>query len=305
MAAIQNAYGERMSRKQKLHEPLPLDFDDVLTAISDEQRPAETSFSARPFLKWVGGKRSILDELIRRLPTTYTTYCELFLGGGALYFAVKPALAYLSDVNFHLIVTFEAVRDDVEGVIRELTIHSAHHSKPYFLEGREKIFTETDSTKLAAWFIYLNKTCYNGLYRVNKAGKFNVPMGSYKDPTILDEDNLRLCAQVLKNADIRQHDFAQKKPQKDAFYYVDPPYHKTYSGYDGTGFGDEQHKNLALFCRKIDAAGGFFMMSNSDTPFIRGLYDGFAIETVSASRSVSCKGGQRGKEQELLVRNYE
>ena len=217
---------------------------------------------------------------------------------------MKPDNARLSDVNFHLVLTFQAVRDDVEGLIKALKVHASRHDKGYFLNARKRLFLETDPLKIAGLFVYLNKTCYNGLYRVNKAGQFNVPIGDYKDPPILDEDNLRLCSEALRDVEITQHDFSQVKPRKDWFYYLDPPYHQTFSNYAGGGFDEAQHKNLATLCREIDQAGGFFMLSNANTKFVRGLYKGFALETVAASRSVSCKGEQRGKELELIVRNY-
>lgn len=287
-----------------MHEPLDGDFGDILAAVADEQKPDAHTVGARPFLKWVGGKRSILPELLARMPDRYETYNEPFLGGGALYFALQPESANLSDINFHLIVTFRAVRDDVDGVIRALKIHAAHHDKAYFLNARERLFKEKEPTKIAGLFIYLNKTCFNGLYRVNSSGKFNVPMGDYKNPAILDEPNLRAASQVLQGTDIEQHGFGQVKPRKDDFFYLDPPYHETYDGYSGSGFGDKEHAELAEFCKLIDKKGGYFMLSNSDTPFVRKLYKGYTIENVAASRSVSCKGDQRGRENELLIRNY-
>lgn len=291
-------------RERKNHEGLGMDFDTVLTAIASENRPLTRIISARPFLKWVGGKRSILPELLKRMPAEFDAYHEPFMGGGALFFAVKPEEAYLSDVNFHLVLTFKAVRDDVENVIKQLKMHTRLHDKEYYRKARLKLAKEKDTTKLASLFIYINKTCFNGLYRVNKAGGFNVPMGDYKNPPILDEENLRNCSKVLKEVTIEQHGFDHTKIYKNDFYYLDPPYHETYSQYDGSGFGDIEHQKLADFCKKIDQKGGFFMLSNSDTPFVRELYKGYNIETVSASRMVSCKAHQRGKENELIIRNY-
>mgnify|MGYP000010223177 CR=1 FL=1 len=291
-------------REKKYHEGLGVDFDQALATIASENRPLTRVIVARPFLKWVGGKRSILPELLKRMPSEYDAYHEPFMGGGALFFAVKPTEAYLSDVNFHLVLTFKAVRDDVEALIRQLKVHERLHNKEYYLKARQKLFKEKDNTKLAALFIYINKTCFNGLYRVNKSGGFNVPMGDYKAPNILDEDNLRNGSKVLQGVDIEQHGFEHTKIYKNDFYYLDPPYHETYSGYDGSGFGDKEHQNLAEFCKKIDQKGGYFMLSNSDTPFVRELYKEYTIETVSASRMVSCKAHQRGKENELIIRNY-
>lgn len=294
-----------MSREPKRHEPLPYSFDEVLTAIADEQKPSSRTITARPFLKWVGGKRSILAELTARMPPHYDTYNEPFLGGGALFFSTQPERAYLSDVNFHLIITFHAVRDNVDQVIYFLKIHASRHSKEYYLRARTRLFKEREPARIAALFIYLNKTCYNGLYRVNQSGGFNVPMGDYKDPAILDEDNLRNASHVLHAAEIAQHDFMQVKPHKDDFYYLDPPYHETYDGYNGKGFGDNEHKRLAELCHTIHKIGGYFMLSNSDTELVRTLYKSYHIEQISASRSVSCKAHQRVKANELVIRNYQ
>ncbi|MCZ6677700.1 MAG: DNA adenine methylase [Candidatus Poribacteria bacterium] len=279
-------------------------FSSVLHDIADVNKPKAHTIQARPFLKWVGGKRSVLPELLARMPANYERYCEPFLGGGALYFAVQPKYAYLSDINFHLIITFQAVSDDVDRLINNLKIHDRKHDKEYYLKARERLFTEKDPAKIAGLFIYLNKTCFNGLYRVNKSGKFNVPMGDYKNPPIVDEENLRNASQVLQNTEVAQHDFTQLPIQKKHFYYIDPPYHKTYDGYNGGGFGTQEHEKLAEYCKEIDNKGGYFMVSNSDNSFVRKLYKSYDIERVSASRSVSCKGHQRGKENELIIRNY-
>lgn len=280
-----------MGRNPKYHKPITIGFNETLKAI--------------PFIKWVGGKRSIINQLLARVPKSFDTYCEPFLGGGALFFALKPEKAYLSDINFYLVITYRAVRDDVDKVIANLKIHKQYHSLEHYQKARIELGTEQDPIKVASLFIYINKTCYNGLYRVNKAGLFNVPMGKYEDPAIVDEDNLRACSAFLQNTDIFQHDFSHIKPQKDQFLYLDPPYHETYSGYDGAGFGDEQHAKLAEFCREVDRKGGYFMLSNSDTEFVRELYKGYNIEVVSASRFISCKANERNKTDELIIRNYD
>lgn len=293
-----------MSRPRKLHAPLEAEFEDVLTAIADENMPTIQAATARPFLKWVGGKRSILPELIARMPDTFGSYCEPFLGGGALFFERKPPKAYLSELNFYLVLAFRAVRDDVERLISELKVHEKKHDKEYYLKARRKIAQEADLTKIGAWMIYLNKTCYNGLYRVNLSGAFNVPMGSYTTPAILDEENLRACSKALQGVEIMQHDFEQTPVQRGNFYYLDPPFHNTFSSFDSSGFGDTDHRKLAAFCKRLDKAGCLFMLSNSDTPLIRSLYDGYVIDRVKAGRFVSCKGSGRGKENELIIRNY-
>lgn len=273
-------------------------------AIADSSKPILESIYAKPFLKWVGGKRSILPALLERMPKTYKIYNEPFVGGGALYFAVNPKMAVLSDVNFHLAITYGAVRDDIENLIAYLTYHSEHHKKEYYYKMRKQLSIETDPTRIASLFIYINKTCYNGLYRVNKQGQFNVPMGDYKNPSIVDVENLIATSSVLQNTDIFQQDFTAIHPKKNNFYYLDPPYHETYNGYNSSGFGDKEHIVLADFCYTINKVGGYFMLSNSDTELVRKLYKGYTIEKVSALRSISCKAHQRKKENELIIRNY-
>lgn len=269
------------------------------------QKLYEPPVAARPFLKWVGGKRSILPELLPRMPREYRMYCEPFLGGGALFFAAKPERAYLSDVNSPLVLAFLAVKNAVGEVIEHLKIHASKHSKEYYLRAREWFGEEKDPIRIGALLIYLNKTCYNGLYRVNRGGKFNVPIGSYDNPAILDEEKLRTASSALQGMEIKHHGFWQTRVEAGNFYYLDPPYHKVYDGYAAGRFGDEDHKKLASFCRELDKAGCYFMVSNSDTALIRSIYSEFKIERVMASRSVSCKPTQRGKENELIIRNYE
>lgn len=293
-----------MSRPSKQHAPLQGSFDTVLKIVADENKPTPKIVGARPFLKWVGGKRSILPTLLEKMPKQYTVYREPFLGGGALFFAVQPKAADLSDVNFHLILGYRAVRDDVDGLLRNLKIHAAKHNKEYYGRARERLGKEQDPTKIGALLIYLNKTCFNGLYRVNKDGLFNVPIGDYDDPPIVDEDNLRAVSKALKGVEIEQRQYWQTKIERANFYYLDPPYHKVYEGYDAGGFGDEGHKKLAGYCKDLDKAGCYFMLSNSDTSLIRSLYKGFTIESVMASRMVSCKANQRNKQSELIIRNY-
>ncbi len=267
--------------------------------------PATDSLLARPFVKWVGGKRSILNELTKRLPSAADFYYEPFVGGGALFFALQPERASLSDINFHLMCTYQAIKENVEAVIEEVTRHARCHNKKYYASARKHLSIQEDRIRIAGLFIYLNKTCYNGMYRVNKAGEFNVPLGSPKNETsILDADNLRHVSHALQSVEIQHRYFEHTPLRRNAFYYLDPPYHKTYDSYHDSGFGDAKHRALADLCCSIDRAGGGFMLSNSDTPFIRGLYGKFKIEEVLAKRSVSCKAVSRGKESELIIRNY-
>ena len=269
--------------------------------ITDESRD---SVPAKPFIKWVGGKRSILPQLLARMPKEYGDYVEPFVGGGALFFAVRPKRAFLSDVNLHLVVAYGAVRDNVEEVIRLLKRHEDRHSKAYYLEARKRLAKESNPTVIASLLIYLNKTGYNGLYRVNGAGEYNVPMGDYVSPNIVDEETLRADSSVLTKASIEQRDFSRVRPRKKAFYYLDPPYHETYDGYSGAGFDDNKHRELARLCDKIDEKGGCFMLSNSDTSLVRALWGKYHIEEIQSARSVSCKSYSRGKANELVIRNY-
>lgn len=294
-----------MTNYARIFEPLPYHFDDVLTVIADDSRPLSPKIAAKPFVKWVGGKRSILPILKQRMPQSYNRYYESFVGGGALFFEIQPKKAVLSDINLHLIITYRAVQNDVDNLIELLAKHTNAHDKNHFMKCRAQISIETDGTSIAALFIYLNKTCFNGLYRVNQSGKYNVPMGSYKNPAILDEKNLRAVSKLLQGVKIEQRPFAQVTPQKGDFFYFDPPYHQTYDQYSNDRFADEQHTNLAELCRKIDRAGAYFMLSNSNTQFVEELYNGFIMEDVMASRNVSCKSDQRGRQNELLIRNYE
>ena len=293
-----------MKNPTQTHNTINLTVEQVFESCDDDSNASLDNIKAKPFLKWVGGKRSILPELLKRLPKKYARYHEPFLGGGALFFAVNPKEAILSDINFDLILTYIAVRDNLEQLAKLLKQHEKKHSSHYFSEARKRLATETDIVQIAALFIYLNKTCFNGVYRVNKSGMFNVPMGNYKSITLYDDEVMKLDSAALKNAVIEQKPFTQIEIQKNDFFYFDPPYHKTYDGYNGDGFTDEQHSKLAEMCHRINSANAYFMLSNSDTPFIRKLYSDFNIESVSATRSVSCKASQRGKENELIVTNY-
>lgn len=264
----------------------------------------EETTAPRPFVKWIGGKRNIIEELKSRMPGEYSAYFEPFVGGGALFWDVLPENAHLSDINLRLVVTYAAIRDRVNDVIIYLKKFQKLHSEAFFYNARTRLSEVTDAAELAALFIYLNRTCYNGMYRVNKKGGFNVPIGKYENPLILDEPNLRACHEALQGVSIMQRPFWQHEPVEGAFYYFDPPYHSTFSGYSNDGFPDEAHVRLAEYCRLVDESGGFFMLSNSDDPFVRDLFRGYNVEEIFAGRSVSCKGEGRGKEKELVVRNY-
>lgn len=264
----------------------------------------ETVF-CKPFVKWVGGKRSITEELKKRLPNKYKMYHEPFLGGGALFFDLQPEETNLSDRNINLIKTYSAIKDNVHLVIDELKKHKKNHAKKYYLNIRSKLRPVLENHILAGMFIYLNKTCYNGLYRVNKDGHFNVPLGSYKNPCILDEENLINCSQALKGVSIKIKDYSQIAAKEDDLIYFDPPYHGTYDQYDSNKFSEKDHRNLSELCSRLNSSKIKFMLSNSNNEFIRKLFKKYKIEEVESKRFVSCKSEQRGNHSELIIRNYE
>ncbi len=295
----------------------------AMTDVSQEQSqehsrsgPAERvgEVAARPFLKWAGGKAQLVPEILQRIPSDIATYYEPFLGGGAVFFALRPARAVLSDINPDLINAFEVVRDKPTELIESLSKH--RHSKSYFykLRGADRsadFWVNSDVDK-ASRVIYLNKTCYNGLYRVNSRGEFNVPFGDYQNPKIVDDENISACSAALQSAEIVNEPFesiADRVTEGD-FVYCDPPYvpasrTANFAGYTKEGFPDEMHRRLAEFCRVIDRKGARFLLSNSDTPLTRELYAAFHVETVEAPRAINSKADRRGRVTEILVRNYE
>ena len=261
---------------------------------------------ARPFVKWVGGKRSIIEPLLARLPARMDAYYEPFLGGGAVFFALanehRVRSAHLSDANERLVTTYKAVRDDVEAVIALLRRHARLTSKGHFYRVRERLNSgRLDEAQTAAAFIYLNKVCFNGVWRVNRDGAFNVPWGHHKRPYVPDEDGLRAASVALAHATISHREFDATPVDPAGFYYLDPPYDATYAGYSKDGFGPEAHERLADWTEKLDAADAHWLLSNADTPFVRRLYEGRAIEVVESRRTVSRSAAGRGTVGELLI----
>jgi len=264
--------------------------------------------NATPFLKWVGGKRSIITELTSRIPKKFNNYYEPFVGGGALFFTLQPNLkkAYLSDMNRELVVCYKSIKQNPEKLISLLEKHATLHNKTYFYQIRET--NDSGMLNIAARMIYLNRTCYNGLYRVNRSGQFNAPIGNYKNPNIVQKNNIWACHQALQNSEIKKQDFAKINPQKGDFVYFDPPYHpldaNSFTSYTGNDFTAKDQVRLWEFILKLNQKGVFFMLSNSDTPFIRTMYRDFNVQTVLAPRNVNCKGNKRSAVKELLITNY-
>ncbi len=257
---------------------------------------------AQPFVKWAGGKRSLVPEILKHIPDSFNHYWEPFLGGGAVFFALNGLIdtAHLSDYNRELITTYKAIRRSHRKVIELLRVHEAKHNRAYYQRVRSRHDKQKDA-EAAARFIYLNKTCYNGLYRVNRQGEFNVPVGSHSNPTICDETNIEAVAKILKKADLSVKSFEKITPHKNDLVYCDPPYDGTFANYTDNGFGKEDQEALRDSCDHWRNAGVNVIVSNSDTELIRALYKDFTIYEVAASRHINCNGNGRGKTQELLI----
>jgi DNA adenine methylase len=265
-----------------------------------------------PIVKWAGGKRGLLGELGRRAPRTYLRYFEPFVGGGALFFDLQPAAAFLGDRNAELIDTYRAVRDEVDGVISALAGHRARHDEDHYYATREA-WNHHDvgaGAERAAAFIYLNKTCYNGLWRVNSHGQFNVPVGRYVNPPILDPENLRAASRTLAAAHLDAGDFegVLEDARAGDFVYFDPPYDPVsetadFTSYTPGRFGKAEQERLAGVFRELHGRGCAVMLSNSDTPFVHRLYAGFKVERVSCNRAINSRADARGAVWEVIVTN--
>jgi DNA adenine methylase len=267
---------------------------------------ADPETTARPFIKWVGGKRQLLPAIVKHVPKQFGTFHEPFLGGGALFFALRPKRAVLSDSNVRLIRTYMGIRDDVEGVIKLL--RSCRYERAFFARMRAKKIDVCSDVEVAAWFIYLNRTGFNGLYRVNRLNQFNVPFGRYVKPTICDADNLRACAKLLSNAELLVEGFetVAKRARPKDFVYFDPPYvplspTSSFTSYTTHGFDMKSQEQLCEVAAKLKRRGVHVLLSNSASPIVRKLYADFDMEEVDATRMVNSRGTGRGKIAELLV----
>lgn len=271
-----------------------------------------------PFLKWVGGKRKLIPEIKKMLPGGLSkyTYYEPFVGGGALLFDLQPTQAVINDSNEELINVYTVIRDHPKELIDELKKHK--NIPEYFYEirsmDRKPIFNNISNIERASRIIYLNKTCYNGLYRVNNSGKFNSPFGKYKNPNIVNESVIKAVSNYLNNAQVEilnvDYEVALRNVSKNAFVYLDPPYHpisksSNFTGYVRGGWGEKDQLRLRDICNNLNKKGVKFLLSNSSSDFIKEIYDEYNIHTVRASRSINSDSSKRGKVDELLIRNYE
>lgn len=297
----------------------------------------DTAQKAHPFIKWVGGKGQLIEQLSELLPEDLATekdlvYVEPFVGGGAMLFHMLSTYtnishAVINDMNCDLIATYKVVRDNPEALILRLQEMQDKYRKCTTDEERKKCYLQAresyngrghSDVEVAALFIFLNRTCFNGLYRVNSKGLFNVPFGKATNPLICDKETILADSLLLRKVEICEGDFAaiEGKVGRKAFFYFDPPYRPltqtaSFTAYDKSGFGDDQQIRLADFCRHLDSRGHRWLLSNSDPHnvnpedmFFEKAYEGFDIHRVSASRMINSKADGRGKITELAIRNY-
>lgn len=309
---IAKTFGVNLIYARQLFQSIDNDgtLDDVQKLINAKPKP---------FVKWVGGKRQLLKQF-RELglypPENFdpiiNTYYEPFVGGGAVFFDLLPKNAELSDLNKELVTTYNVIKNSVDELIASLKKH--HYEKEYYLKVRAQKIEDLSDVETAARFIFLNRTGFNGLYRVNKSGQFNVPFGRYNNPVICDEDNLRRVSDTLQDVIITHQDYKNvlKTAKSGDFIYLDPPYYpinstSSFTSYTAEGFLEKEQTELRDTFVKLHERGCFVMLSNSDTPFINELYsglDGITINKITAGRSINSKGSGRGKITEVLVTNY-
>lgn len=275
----------------------------------------------QPFIKWVGGKRGLLSQIIPLIPKEFNNYFEPFVGGGALFFELyslgllKDKKVYLFDINAELINAYNIVKNSPSELIKNLREFKKKHSKEFYYEirawDREENFLKKNDVLRATRFIYLNKTCFNGLYRVNSKGYHNVPIGHYKNPNICDELVIYNASEALQKATILNTSYkdVMKYTSKDDFVYFDPPYYpltqtSSFTSYSEFSFLDKEQIELFEVFKKLNKKECKVAHSNSDTDFIKKLYDEFHIEEIQANRFINSKSSGRGKISEVLARNF-
>lgn len=285
-------------------------FEDIAKIIAEKPKP---------FVKWVGGKRQLLAQF-RKLnlypPELFNIktgrYFEPFVGGGAVFFDLLPEKGFLSDLNKELVTTYNIIKNDVDRLVTSLKKHKT--DKEYFLKIRAQDPNKLSDLNVASRFIFLNRTCFNGMYRVNSNGGFNVPYGKYTNPLICDEDNLKKVSRALQGIEIKHQDYKEvlKKAKKGDFIYFDPPYYpvsktSSFTSYTAESFLDKEQIELRDTVLELHQKGCYVMLSNSDTSFINKIYSGYKgirINKVEAGRAINSKASGRGKITEVLVTNY-
>lgn len=270
-----------------------------------------------PVVKWVGGKRQLIDSFVPLLPPKISSYCEPFVGGGALLFHLQPAIAYVNDINADLICVYTIIKERVDELIQELSQYK--NESDFFYSVRDwdrdkEKYSSLSDVKKAARVLYLNKTCYNGLYRVNNAGEFNSPFGRYRNPNIVNEPVLRAVNSYFNTAEVHlssvDYEEALADIPRGTFVYLDPPYDpvsstSNFTGYSKGGFSKDEQARLRRCCDELDRRGIKFMLSNSATPYIKEQYSKYNISVVHAKRAINSIGNKRGDVDEVVVRNYE
>ncbi len=271
-----------------------------------------------PILKWVGGKRQLLDKITPLIPEG-SIYYEPFVGGGAVLFSLQPKKAIINDSNRELMNVYKVIKETPEELIENLKAHKENNNEDYFYEIRaldrdKEKYSKLSNIERAARIIYLNKTCYNGLFRVNSAGEFNSPWGRYRNPNIVNEKTIYAINRYFNKAEViilcGDYKEALKEVNEDAFVYLDPPYmpispSSSFTGYTSAGFDEEEQIQLKEQCDILNSKGVKFLLSNSSCEFIEDLYKDYKITKVSAKRSINSNATKRGEIDEVLVRNYE
>ncbi len=262
----------------------------------------------RPFLKWAGGKRKLVPALVQHLPGSFGTYYEPFLGGGALFFHLRPRRAVLGDANERLVRAYRGVKNSVDEVVRLLRSYAP--TRDTFEALRALDVDRRSDAEVAAWFVFLNRLGYNGLYRVNRAGRFNVPFGDYTNPRVCDEPTLRACSAALAGAELVVADFAAVAGAAGPgdVAYFDPPYvplsaTSSFTSYTSKGFSLDDQRRVRDVARELAARGATALVSNSSAPAVRELYAGrdFAIAPIEVARAINCKPGGRGAVTEFVI----
>lgn len=281
--------------------------------LADVLRSPESIPSPSPFLKWVGGKGKLLGQYKSHFPEEFNRYHEPFVGGGAVFFHLDPGEARLTDVNARLIETYRVIRDDVGGLLERLDHHREQHDAAYYYRQRKRLNAPRglSAADRAALFIYLNKTCFNGLYRENRRGEFNVPVGRYTNPSVFDVPNLVAASRALQDVELDVAPFTGvlDHAEEGDFVYFDPPYvpvsaTSNFTGYAAGGFDEALQIRLAQTFAKLARRGCRVMLSNSDCAFVRELYAGWRIERVLAPRSINSKSSKRGAVGEVAVMSW-
>lgn len=266
-------------------------------------------------LKWAGGKRSLLPSIMDKIPDNFNKYMEPFVGGGAMFFELRNrgliTSTILSDLNSDLISLYTIIRDRPGELIESIENMDYKNNREDFNSARDEFNSDPTPVRKAALMMYLNRHCFNGLYRVNLSGKFNVPFGRYNNPNIPSNDQIMEVSGALKGVELRYSDFetVMREAQKGDFIYLDPPYQpisetSRFTSYSSGGFGDKEQRRLAKTFRDAAKAGVFLMLSNSNSPFIMELYSDFNISNILAARNINSNGKGRGKINEVLITNY-